>query len=104
PSVRTVLLVANRAVAGGIDGANAVLHDYVVVGLDHRRERGDSLVAAKPHHDHALRRTPEPLDLVDRHPNHGAAGRDEHDLVAVANDPGPGERALRLGHLDRLDS
>src|SRR5579864_5842469 len=74
----------------------------VLVGLDHRRERRHALVAAEPHHDHALRGAAEPLDLVDRHPNDGPAGRDEHDLIAVAHDAGAGERPLRLGELNRL--
>src|SRR5260221_5010187 len=73
-----------------------------IVGVDHRGERRDPLVAAEPHHDHALCRAAEPLDVLDGHPDHGAAGRDEHHLVAVADDAGAGERALGLGQLDRL--
>src|SRR6266481_2811755 len=75
-----------------------------IVGVDHRGERRDPLVAAEPHHDHALCRAAEPLDVLDGHPDHGAAGRDEHHLVAVANDSGAGERALRLGQLNCLDT
>src|SRR5258708_14701897 len=75
-----------------------------IVGVDHRGERRDPLVAAEPHHDHALRRAAEPLDVLDGHPDHGAAGRDEHHLVAVTDDAGAGERALRLGELNRLDA
>ena len=53
-----------------------------------------SPVAPQAHHDHALRRAPEPLDVLDRHLDHGAAGRDQHHLVAVADDPRAGELAL----------
>src|SRR5437868_12309816 len=74
----------------------------VLVRLDNRRERGHPLVAAEPHDDHALRRAPEPLDLVHRHPDDRSTGGDEHHLVAVAHDPCACERALRLGELDRL--
>src|SRR6266566_8205332 len=48
----------------------------LLVGVDDRSERGDPLVAAEPHHDHALRRAPEALHVLDGHPDHGAAGRD----------------------------
>src|SRR5258706_14496010 len=54
--------------------------------LDDRCERGDGLiVAAEPHHDHALRRTAEPLYVLHRHFDHGARGGDEHHLVPVAD-------------------
>src|SRR5437868_7871961 len=39
----------------------------LVVGLDHRSERRDALVAAEPHDDDALRRTAEPLHVLDGH-------------------------------------
>src|SRR5215831_1514137 len=44
-----------------------------LVRFDDRRERGNGLVVApQPHHDHALRGAAEPLDLLDRDPDHGA--------------------------------
>src|SRR3954454_23436921 len=72
------------------------------VRFDDRCERGDALVAPEPHDDDALRSAAEPLDLVDGHADDGAARRDEHHLVAVADDACPGERPLRFGELNRL--
>ena len=70
--------------------------------VDDRRERGDELALAEPHHDHALGRAAEPLDVLDRHLDHGAAGGDQHHLVAVADDARADEVAAGLGELDRL--
>src|SRR5581483_10017231 len=60
------------------------------------------LAVLEPHDDHALRRAPEALDLVDGHADHRAARRDQHHLVAVSDDPRAGELPLRVGQLDRL--
>src|SRR5690348_16943708 len=76
----------------------------VVAGVDDRRDRRYELVFTESHHDHALRRAAEPLDLLDRHPDDGAARRDQHHLVAVADDPRTGEMAARLGQLHGLDA
>src|SRR5438067_11020839 len=76
-----------------------------LIGLDDRRKRRHRLVvAAKPHHDHTLGRAAESLDLLDRDSDHGARGRDQHDLVAVADDARTDEVAARLGQLHGLDS
>src|SRR5439155_14046701 len=72
--------------------------------LDDRGEGGDLLTFPEPHDDHALRRSPESLELLDRDADHGAAVRDQHHLVALADDAGAGELAFRLRQLDRLDS
>src|SRR5690242_15687214 len=74
----------------------------VLVGLDDGRERRDDLALAQAHHDHALGGTAEALDLLDGYLDDGAAGRDQHHLVAVADDAGARERSLRLGQLDGL--
>ena len=75
-----------------------------LVRADHGREARDLLALTEPHHDHALRRAARALDPVGRHPDHGAAVRDEHHLVAVAHDAGAGEPSLRLDQLDGLDA
>src|SRR5581483_6481690 len=76
-----------------------------LVRLDDRSERGDRLVvAAEPHHDHALRRAAEALHVLDRDLDHGAGSRDEHHLVAVADDARADEVAARLVELDGLDA
>src|SRR3954468_8161502 len=76
-----------------------------LLGLDHRRKRRNRLiVTAQPHHDHALRRAAEPLDVLDGDPDHGARRRDQHHLVAVANDTRADEMAAGLGQLHGLDS
>ena len=93
---------AARLAVRRLDAATCVGTGCSSSDVDHRGERRDRLVAAEPHHDHALRRAAEALDVLDRHADHGAAGRDEHHLVAVADDAGAGEGALRLGELDRL--
>ena len=72
------------------------------VRVDNRGEGRHDLTLAQPHHDHALRRAAEPLDVLDRHLDHGSAGRDQHDLIPVANDAGAGEPAARLGELNGL--
>src|SRR5579884_4416609 len=74
----------------------------VVARLDDGGERRDLLALAQPHHDHALRRAAHAADVVDRHADDRAAGRDQHHLVAVAHDAGAGEMAARLGELHRL--
>src|SRR5205085_11976214 len=46
--------------------AQAVGDAVVLAGLDHRRQRRDLLALAQPHHDHAMRRAPEALDVLQR--------------------------------------
>src|SRR5215831_42575 len=76
-----------------------------LVGLDDGCERRHRLVvAAKPHHDHTLGRPAEPLDLLDRDPDHGARSRDQHDLITVADDARADEMAARFVQLHGLDS
>src|SRR5438270_8556236 len=89
-----------RRLRSGLDSLVRAL-----VRLDDRRQaRHTLIVALEAHHDHALRRAPRPLDVVDRHPDHRPAGRDQHHLVPVADDACSGELALRLRQLNRLDT
>src|SRR5262249_34493603 len=68
-------------------------------------ERRDGLVvAAEPHHDHALRRAAKALHVLDRHPDHGACGGDDHHLVAVAHHARADEVAALPGELHGLDA
>src|SRR6266516_1144174 len=86
-------------------GFGGVVLAVRLVRLDNGCERRDPfVVSAEPHHDHALRRAPEPLHLLDRDPDHRARRRDEHHLVAVADDPRADQVTARFGQLDGLDS
>src|SRR5579884_2327071 len=76
----------------------------VVARLDDGSERGDRLALAQAHHDHALGGAAETLDVLDGHLDHRPAGRDQHHLVAVADDAGAGEAAAGLAELDGLDA
>src|ERR1051325_11353897 len=67
-----------------------------------KRETRDLFVPAQAHHDHALRRPAEALDLGDRHPNHRAAGRHQHQLRELVHGARPRKLAARLGELDGL--
>src|SRR5204863_2268764 len=62
------------------------------------------VVRLEPHYDPALGGAPGALDADDRHADHGAARRDQHHLVAVANDARPDQPALALDELGRLDA
>src|SRR5438046_7961401 len=68
-------LVGRRRLVGDLAGD-------LVTRLDDWSERRDTLAIARAHHDHAVRRAAEPLHLGHRHPDHRAAGRDQHHLVA----------------------
>src|SRR3954452_12718716 len=67
--------------------------------LDHRRERRDLLALAEAHHDHALRRATEALELLDGDADDRPAVGDQHHLVALAHHARARELALRLGEL-----
>src|SRR5262245_46846553 len=82
--------------------AGAVLRLRSLLCLDDRRERRNLLALAQTHHDHALRRSAEALDVVDRDPDHGAAVRDQHHLVVVPDDARPDEMPAGLGQLHGL--
>src|SRR5581483_1697782 len=105
PSIASYIATACKTEAegpagSGFGGRVAVL--CVVARLDDRRERRHLLAVAQAHHDHTLRRPAHAADVVDGHANHGAAGRDQHHLVAVLDDARTGEMAAGLGQLDRL--
>src|SRR5919199_1739293 len=72
------------------------------VRFDDRGQARDPLVVVlEAHDDDALRRAARALDVVDGHPNHRPSRRDQHHLIAVANDLRAGELPLRLGQLHR---
>src|SRR5437764_14784966 len=75
-----------------------------LVGVRRESEARDLLVTSETHNDHALRRTPEPLDLRDPHPDDRAAVRDQHQLRALVHSPRAGKLPTRLRELHGLDA
>src|SRR5438034_3267683 len=74
-----------------------------LIGFGREGDAGDLLALAKAHNDHTLRRAPEPLDVAHRHPDHGAAGRDQDQLLAFLHGGRAGELAAGFRQLDGLD-
>src|SRR4051812_19299146 len=71
---------ARGAASRGRGTRLAVLEGLLRLG--DKRDARDLLVAAQPHHDHALGGAAESLDLVDRHPDARPAVGDQHHLEA----------------------
>src|ERR1043166_2399003 len=69
-----------------------------------KRETRDLFVPAQAHHDHALRRPAEALDLGDRHPNHRTAGRHQHQPRELVHGAPPRAPAARPREADGLSA